>query len=232
MERITKGELDIPMDIWNSQHFIKWYKKLKEAGNHIDGANLLWSFYVGPNLFAFVLKVNIYVTAEKRNKTNEFIISRPDISTIIAYYPNKEIMDTEIVLIKEFRSTSRTNDGFIRDVPGGSCWKEENPKKTIIDELKEETGLKIKDLKRIKIIGSRQINAAFSTHCANVFSIELTKEEMKFFYKQEREKTMNGLIEDSEITYIEIHKLRELIESNIVDWGTLGMICATLYPLQ
>jgi 8-oxo-dGTP pyrophosphatase MutT (NUDIX family) len=239
------GEREVPLHIWKLGHFQGWYKSQVAAGNRLDGARLLWSFRVGPTkgfTFAYTLHVNIHIASEGRNKTNEFIFGRPDIATIVAYRhtaqegPGPDLSETEIALIREFRSPARTVDGFIREVPGGSSWKPgEDPFVTMTHELEEETGLGEKsgfaiDPNRLRKIGARQLAGTLSVHQAHVFACELTKPEMAFLKKQQADNVVHGVIEDTERTYVEIHTLGELLEpdrSNL-DWSMIGMILTAL----
>lgn len=225
----TGGERDVPLHIWKLQHFQGWFKSQRAAGNHLHGARLLWSFRVGPAMgftFAFVLRVDVHIESEGRNKTNEFIFARPDISTVVAYRKREVLADTDIVLIREFRSPARTADGFIREVPGGSSWKPgEDPFVTAAHELSEETGFNV-DPSRLRKIGARQLCGTLSVHQAHVFACEVTAEELVALRKQQEDGTVFGVVEDSERTYIEVKRLGDLIASasNALDWSMLGMI--------
>lgn len=232
-ERVL-GERMIPLHIWNLTHFQQWLKAQKNAGNRLDKARVLWSFRVNPTknfIFDYAIQVDVYITAENRHKTNEIIISRPDIATIVAYHPNTErTLDTEVVLIREFRSPARTTDGFIREVPGGSSWKPaEDPFSTAAHELDEETGFTIAP-ERFRKIGDRQLCGTLSTHQAHVFACEITKDELTQLKKQQTSGTAHGVTVDTEQTYVEIYRLGDLLktESNAVDWSMLGMILTTL----
>lgn len=226
------GEREVPLHIWKLPHFQRWYQSQVEAGNRIDGARVLWSFRVGPAkefVFAFAVHVNVYVAAEGRNKTNEFIISRPDISTIVAFRRMPDFNDTEIVLVKEFRSPARTGDGYIREVPGGSSWKpNENPFAIMADELHEETGLTLSDSDRIRKVGVRQLTGTLSTHVAHVYAIELTVSELGFLRRQEG--VAHGVEVDTERTFVEVVRLGDILahESKSVDWSMMGMILSAI----
>lgn len=225
----TGGERDVPLHIWKLQHFQGWFKAQRAAGNHLHGARLLWSFRVGPAkgfTFAFVLRVDVHIESEGRNKTNEFIFARPDISTVVAYRKRAVLADTDIVLIREFRSPARTADGFIREVPGGSSWKPgEDPFVTAAHELSEETGFNV-DPSRLRKIGARQLCGTLSVHQAHVFACEVTAEELVALRKQQEDGTVFGVVEDTERTYVEVQRLGDLIASasNALDWSMLGMI--------
>jgi len=263
--RRQRGEREVPLFIWKLPHFQNWLTAQKKAGNRLDGAKLLWTFRVPPATKAFTLayamQVNVWVTAEGRPKTNEFIFSRPDIACIVGYRKpsifseaiiyladsddtdrNMEQIlqdETDIALIREFRSTARTRDGFIRECPGGSSFKPgDDPLITMTAELEEETGLGEAagfaiDPSRLRKVGARQLCGTLSTHQAHVFAYELTEPEMAFLRKQAADNVRHG--EDCEAspgerTYVEIHRVRDLLaaDQGAVDWATLGMIFSAL----
>jgi len=223
------GERFIPLIIWNTRSFKEWYDALKKAGNRLDEAKVLWSFRVGPEktvVFSWVLHVDVYITSEKRHKTNEFVFSRTDISTVMAYYPAEKIADTKILIVKEFRSPCSNSDGFVHELPGGSSKdSSESITNTVVSELEEEVGLKVSKT-RFKYIQSRQLAATLSAHKSHLFSVELTEEEYKGTQKNVGK--TKGVKSDSEKTYTELMTLKEVIVKDCLDWSTLGMIFKVL----
>ncbi|HLD18063.1 MAG TPA: nucleoside 2-deoxyribosyltransferase domain-containing protein [Patescibacteria group bacterium] len=227
----TGGERMVPFHIWCLPHFQRWLKAQKEAGNRLDGARLLWSFRVGPAQaqpfpFAFALHVDVYITSEGRHKTNEFIIARPDIATIVAYRKRFPFMDTDVVLIREFRSPAGTTDGFIHEVPGGSSWKSNEDFSVLaVRELNEETGFSV-DPTRLRPLGARQLCGTLSVHQAHVFACEVTEGELISLRQQKEHGMVCGVVEDTERTYVEVYRLGDLLDSasNEVDWSMIGMI--------
>ena len=132
------------------------------------------------------------------------------------------------MLIREFRSPATTDDGFIREVPGGSSWKPgENPFVTAAHELAEETGFSV-EASRLRFVGARQVAGTLSAHKAHVFACEVTDEELESLRQQKG--VAHGVVEDTERTYVEVHRLGDLIDSrsNAVDWSMLGMILTVL----
>jgi len=227
----TIGEREVPIHIWNTEHFQQWYNSLKQAGNRLDGARVEWASRVGPQriVFLWVLHVNIYITCENRNKTNEVVVARPDIATVVMYKKSKELTwkDTDIVLVREFRSPVATVDGYVWEVPGGSSFKpKESPQALAAMECEEETGLKI-DPSRIKHHESRQLVATLSAHKAHLFSVEITEKELEYLRSQQG--IAHGVIEDTERTYVEIVKLGDIFRENKVDWSMLGMIASAIF---
>jgi hypothetical protein len=129
----SDGERYVPLMIWNTPSFQSWYKAQTEADNVLEKAELLYSFRPGFKDFVFlwILKVEVYVTSEKRSKTNEFVLARTDTSSVVMWYPDGEsIEENLVVLIKEFRSPATTEDGFIYENAGGSA---HNPKDDAFD---------------------------------------------------------------------------------------------------
>ena len=88
----------------------------------------------------WAIHADIHVTSEKRNKSNEVVIARPDVCCTLAYVPGPHMLDTEIIVIKEYRSPCRNQSGFVYELPGGSSFKPNTDVyQTAADELFEET---------------------------------------------------------------------------------------------
>jgi len=228
----SKGEREVPLYIWKTDSFQSWYKAQTEAGNRLDHARLEYNFRPRYKKFVWlwVLKVDVYVSEEDRNKTNELVIARTDISSVLLYYlhpdSNQKIDDYEVVVVREFRSPASTSDGFITELPGGSSPKgDESPEETAASEVFEETGFRI-DADRLRYRGARQLTGTFSAHKCHLFCAELTEEELEWFRSQKG--IVHGNIEDSERTYIEVVTVWDLIQEKKADYSTLGMILTAL----
>ncbi len=228
----TGGERAVPLHIWNLPHFQAWITTQKAAGNRLDGARLLWSFRVGArkeHAFAYALHVDIHVAKEGRNKANEFILSRPDIAAVVGYRPGKTLADTEVVLVREFRATARTEDGFIREAAGGSSWKAiRDPRQLAAQEFHEETGLRLR-ASRFRSLGARQACGTFSTHRAHAFACTLSKAQVATLRRQQADGIAHGVAAESERTHVEVYRLGELLaRPQLIDWPTLGMVLAAV----
>lgn len=216
----------MPLHIWNSKSFQKWYEALKSAGNRLDDAKLLWQFEVkGKFLFCHVLWAKIWVASEGRHKENEFVFTRTDISTIVPIWRNPASpLDSKIVLVKEYRVPARTTDGFVHELPGGSSFKEgENPLEVAAHELEEEIGIQVSPDRLIRLTG-RQLASTLSSHRAELFYVELTDEEIARVEAEAARKTTYGVVEDSERTYVEVAFISDLLKQQDVDWSMMGMI--------
>lgn len=226
----SEGERYVPLFIWRTPSFQSWYRSQKRAGNTLNKAELLYTFRPGYKNFVFmwVLKVNVHVASEDRDKDNEFVLARTDISSVCLYHETGEsIFDTEIVIIKEFRSPANTEDGFIRELAGGSSFKpDEEPEEVAAEEVFEETGLRL-DVSKLTALGGRQLCGTLSSHKSYLFSYKLNDEELSWLRSQEG--IAHGNIEDTERTFIEIYPVKELIENPLTDWTTLGQILSVLY---
>lgn len=223
----TNGERWIPLSIWNLSQFQDWYNNVKISGNILEEAKVEDVFLL-PNgkVFSFRLWANIYITKEKRHKNNEFMFSRPDISSCVLYYPRPDMNQTEVVLVKEFRTPVNNELGYVYELPGGSSFKpNEDIKEIVINEIHEETGFKL-DISKLEFESSRQIYATLLTHKCHLFSYELSSYELDQI-KKNAYKTF-GNIEDTELTYIEIKKVHQLLSESLVDWNNLGLILSVL----
>lgn len=224
-----EGETDIPLFIWNTPQFQSWYENLKKSGNRLESAKVLSSVKIGQKfVFSYILKVNIWVDIEKRFKSNEFVFARPDISTIVPFYKDKDTNEIYLTLIKEFRSPVNNDMGFVFELPGGSSFKPNvDPKENASHELFEETGIEIEDISRFQYVGKRQLIATLSSHVAYVYSIELTKEEYEQVVEVEKKNSYFGVEEDTERTYIKTIALSQLFTLPL-DYSMVGMIYESL----
>lgn len=231
------GERAVPLSVWRSPQFQAWYRDVVAAGNQLDDAKVLWS-YQSPQstvVFCFSLWVKVWVAGEERHKENEFIVSRPDVSSVCAYSPRAGCnpLETKVVLIREFRSSARSADGFLHDLPGGSSIHEdEDPIAAAVREFEEETGVQIAAA-RIRTISSRQVTGSFATHRAHLFSLELTSDELEKFETLERSGAALGVASDSEKTRVAVRTIRQILDAELVDHATIGMLFqACLAPSQ
>lgn len=222
----TGGECEVPFHIWQSESFQAWYRGQKAVGNRLDGAKVVWTFFttkvvpVRPVFWA--LHVNVFVASENRNKVNEIVLSRADISSVVLYKRREPLNTSDIVLVREFRSPVRNREGFVFEAPGGSSFKTgEDPYTVAAHEVFEETGLTI-DPERVQRFEDRQLMATMSAHKSHLFAVELEESELDFFRTQAG--VPHGVIEDSEQTFVEVMKLSDLYTSNVVDWSMIGMI--------
>ena len=225
------AERTVPLMIWQTPSWGLWYENLKVVGNRLDGAKVDWTFRVGPGgvftLF-WAVHANIWVESEQRNKSNEVVVSRPDVCCTLAYVAGESMLDTEIIVIKEFRSPCRNEYGFVYELPGGSSFKPNSDVyQTAAAELFEETGIRVEKA-RLRKEMSRQAAATVTTHHVHLFSVELTDEEMHVAKKCAEERTMFGNADETEQTYIETITLREAIPSTKLDFNCLGMIMQTI----
>lgn len=225
--RRSAGEREVPLSVWRSDSFQRWYAAQTSVGNTLLGARQVWTFNTGPRkgiLLYWALHVRIYVRAEDRVKSNEVVISRPDISVVALYQRGATIDDATIVLVREFRSPASTPDGFVHELPGGSGTAAADPLDQAVHEASEETGFAI-DVQRIRVYGDRQLAATMSAHHAHLFAAEITGDELARL--RAARSTPRGA-DDTEQTWTEITAFGEIRRSRLVDWATLGMIAEVL----
>ncbi|MBI2030838.1 NUDIX hydrolase [Candidatus Kaiserbacteria bacterium] len=225
----TLGERHVPLHVWKTAFFQKWYANLRAAGNRLDGARVEWTFRVGPKkdfVLYWAMHVDIYVAAEGRNKSNEVVVSRPDISVICGFRRMPDILDSEIVLIKEFRSPCSNSEGFVFELPGGSSFKPNKDSLVVAgEEFEQETGLMLDPI-RFQIEQSRQLAATLSAHAAYLVSVQMTEGEMDDL--RSKAGVAYGVVGETERTYVVVKTLREILEGTVVDWSMTGMILSVL----
>jgi 8-oxo-dGTP pyrophosphatase MutT (NUDIX family) len=228
----TGGERFVPLFIWNLDSFQDWYQAQIQAGNRLEEARLLFNFRPRYKNFVFlwILHVKVYVAAEDRVKENEFVLARTDTSSVLLYHnppgATGSLQEYEVVLVKEFRSPASTEDGFVRELPGGSSPKKnEDPSEIASEEVQQETGLYLDPARFIKH-GARRTVATLSSHKSHLFSLEISQEEMEWFKSQEG--IVHGVEEDTERTFVEVYTVGQLIREKIVDWTTLGQIIGVI----
>ncbi|WP_437296043.1 nucleoside 2-deoxyribosyltransferase domain-containing protein [Sorangium sp. So ce426] len=224
-----RGECQIPADIFRTPAFQSWYGAQQAAGNILTGATVKWVFRVGvrQQILYYALLVDIVVAAEKRHKKNEVVLARPDVAAVVLHHRGATPRETRVALVREFRSTATTADGYVRECPGGSSFEEtDDMRRVAFDEVTEEVGLQL-DASRVRLLGTRQLAATTSSHRAHVFSAELTASELDMLCASAG--AVHGADAD-ERTTIEIWTLEDLLQKPAVDWSTLGMIMAALAP--
>jgi 8-oxo-dGTP pyrophosphatase MutT (NUDIX family) len=223
------GERSIPIQIWESEMFQQWYQSHRQSGNRIDDAVVLWTYFPRPDfLLSFVLKVNIWVAAEQRHKSNEYIFSRTNLTTVIPIWKDPatdSILATKVLMVKEFRSPVQNRDSFVREFPSGSdCRKNSAQSREVAaKELEEETGLVIPP-ERLAPVSSRQLCATLSTHRSYLYLVELTDDEILDAEDRARLQVAHGAEHSSERTYVEVRTIGELLRSDDADYTTLGML--------
>lgn len=222
------GERFVPLHVWRTPSFQRWYTSQTIAGNTLDWAKVEWTYRVGSDrsfVFFWALQVKMYVASEARHKS-EVVISRPDISSVVGYYPGRTISETKIVLVREFRPTASNPTGSVWEVPGGSSFEPNiAPEALAAEEWCEETGMLL-EASRFVRHEFRQLAATMSAHQACVFSVELTAEEIESFERDNGDR--HGNVHEGEATYAEVLTLGEIRAGNFVDWATLGMIMHVL----
>jgi len=222
------GECDVPLVVWRRPEFRRWLARQRSAGNALVGAKLLWTFRAGASrsrLVFWALQVDVHVGAEGRHKGNEVLLGRADVSATVLYRPAPRWRDTEVVLVREFRSPGSAPDGFVHELPAGSSFHASTPLRTAVEEVAEEVGLTLAP-EALRDHGSRPLMATMSTHHAHVFSCELDRAAIDALRASAH--TPRGLVEHSEQTWVEVRTLGDLLETRDVDWSTLGMVLAAL----
>ena len=222
-----KGEVNVPLFIWKSYQFQQWYKSLLDNGNILHDINVIQTNFVSnkKHLFGFTIEPKIWLEKENRFKAKDRVHFRTDISSILAYYPQSD-GSFDMVFVEEFRPSVRNKLGRVLELPGGSSFSDISFENNAIQELFEETGVKINDLKRIKFISSRQMVATQMSYINHLFCVELQFDEFQFLKQQEKNNIANGE-NQHEKTFVKIINSNN-IQTNDFDYCNLGMIYEVL----
>lgn len=214
------GERYIPLFLWKTDTFQRWYKSLLKSGNRLENAETLLTIRPNNEVAIWIVRPNIYIASEDRYKSVEVVIGRSDISSVCMWKRVNE--DVEVVLVKEARSSCSNGIGFIYELPSGHSPDEtKTPEETAIQEVREEVGLHI-DEKRLKYISKRQLAGTMLSHKSHLFAYELNDEELEWLKSQKG--ISKGVKKEGERTFIEVCKLSEIIEKELVDWVNIGQI--------
>lgn len=222
----------VPVEVRAAESFQSWHRALRDAGNGLERARVLWSARVdGPAAEFWAMRVEVRVRGEDRVKANEVVISRPDASVVALYHPATTLAATPVVLVREYRSPGRSPDGFVHELPGGSGSAGE-PMDQAVSELAEETGL-ILDQSRLRAHGSRQVAASQSTHHVHLYSAQITEAELAALRAEAEPHGLEriGGIEgagSTERTWVEVTTFGAIVHERLVDWSVLGMLTQAL----
>lgn len=220
------GEARVPLLFWKSEQFQSWYSNLKVAGNRLDGFIPKLALTCNNELFAMAAHVNVYVKAEDRNKSNEWLFGRTLTSYTVPYYID-ENKKRHYVLIREFRSPVNNSAGYVYEFPGGSSSADISPQENAAKELKEECGLEVHDITRFNSLGTYQSFATFSIGLIAAYSIELDKDEFLYIKNLAENSTILGENEEEKIT-LHLATEKELLEHKYpIDLVTYGLLKLT-----
>jgi hypothetical protein len=220
------AECLIPLNLWRAPHFQHWYTAQTSAGHTLtDVPSIEWVFRVGADhafpLF-MALHVAIQVHGEERIKANEAVIIRPSIVTICAYCPGDTRARDRFLLVKEYRTSAMNTQGFVFELPGGSSWQPEvDPIDVAVDELKQETGMRL-GRDRFRQVGQRQVAATMIANEALLLAVQLAPAEMDAIATRQGEQHGNSA--ETEQTALYVFTRQQLIEGELVDYATLGQI--------
>jgi 8-oxo-dGTP pyrophosphatase MutT (NUDIX family) len=224
-----EGECSVPLHLWREPSFQAWYRAQLEVGNRLDGGHVEWTFRVGAaggRIFAWAYKAQVHVAAEGRTKDNEFVLARPDVASVLMYRKGRSILDTEVVLVREFRTAGRTPDGFTWELPGGSSLNPEaSMQEVAIAEVAEETGVTLRPCD-LAYVRSRQAAPTLSAHHVHLYTAVLGPEHGG--HLKAAAGRSHGVAEEGERTWVESMTVREMLANPSVDWSTIGMVMNVL----
>ena len=223
------GAAQVPLHVFRSPAFQRWYTAQTAAGNRLLGARVAFTLRTGPDrawLFCAAVQVDVHVAAEGRRKTNEVVLARPDVAAVVLVRRDAQDPRRSLVgLVREFRSASSTSDGYVREPPSGSSFDSARPIDQVArDEVREETGL-VLAADRLRPLGARQVAATLLTHAAHAWVVDLTQDEVDTL------RAGAGVVHGAdacERTWVELWTVDDLLRRPVLDWSSLGMVLAAV----
>lgn len=227
------GETHVPIEVWRTPAFQRWHAAQKLAHNVLLSARVLWTYWIGSErerLFFWAIETEMFIVAENRIIKDGVVLGRPDVSVTVLLGPDRGF-NTEVVLIREFRPSAVTSDGFVHEPAGGSSWDDVEPAEVARAEAEEETGVSV-PRSQFRDLGERQVMPSLSSHRAHSYIARLNKQQLEAL--RSRVGRPLGGPRDRDRTWVEFHTLRSLFEAKEVgscdvDWSTLGMIFFGFY---
>lgn len=228
--------MNFGLDSFNNwfHHHEKNIENIQTILNINSAETIEYNKFKIPNLyptekpFLNISRVRMKIENENRIKSNEIIISRPDINVIVPIYYNKK-KNIKLLLVNEFRVNVLNEKNYVKECPSGSSNTKRVGLDSAIEEMKEETGLEIAK-ERCIYVDSKQSFATLLTHKTHIWYVQLTKEEYKNIKKSIKEKKIFGIdAEDNntensgEKIHLSIVENKNIYKENI-DLNTLGII--------
>lgn len=219
----------VPLHIWQQPSFRTWWDSQLRTGNEITKVDVKWTSGRKSRHRFFVLRPIVRIKAENREKSNEVVFFRPDVSTVCLYRRGAEqgLEHIKVVLVKEFRTAVENAESYVYEIPGGSSAKEgSHALQTAADEVSEELGIDIA-AERLRAHGARQVGATLCAYNAHLFSAEVTEGELA---RLEADHDVHGDLASDERTFTVVRTVGEILDDGLVDWPTVGMILQVLQP--
>ncbi|MFZ1106868.1 MAG: hypothetical protein WAN43_00785 [Rhodomicrobium sp.] len=225
-EARTGAERDIPLPVWRSDPFSKWYKALTSAGHRLRGFRVLKLLAFGDRdprapVAGFLASAAIEVAGEGRIKSNEAFIARPDnVAVVPLFDPGGP--EGEAFLVREYRLAARNGAGLALSVPEGSAPGSSLPSRAVaVRELSEEIGLSVAPERLIELM-SRQSMPTLSSHHTRLFALELTEDEAILLRRAAAEGRVLGADSEERIGILR-QSLAEPMHPSL-DWTSIGLI--------
>lgn len=218
----TGPEVLVPLHAWQHPGFQSWYARVRGAGHHLDGLTLTGTIgavhasQTPP--FGLLLHPHLRIQGEHRLKTNEVVVIRPDISSVVVLLPTDQ--DPDVLLVREFRSPA----GHLLELPGGSDAHDTTPTDLAAIELLEETGLALSP-DRLFALGAQQSTPTLCSHQTHAYLVVATPEEAERL----RMRAASGLVmgaDGNERITLEIRNTAH--ETGDLDWATQGILARAL----
>ena len=231
----VEAETAVPLDIWQDKTFQNWYGAMKLAGHKLLDLTVEYSYFGRQEIPTlkhrlWAIRPSIQVAGEKRRKNNEVVIGRSPSVAVLMFLPHgKDILNWEVVLVKEFRQSALNHKGFVYELPSGAVelldgrYDERASLQSAWREVFEETGLTL-DASRLHRYDIRQSMATMLAHEIELYTYCLEGDELGSLLSGEP--TVGQVVNNKEKTYPFTMTVKELLDPVAIplDWVNTGMI--------
>jgi 8-oxo-dGTP pyrophosphatase MutT (NUDIX family) len=213
----------VPAELGTNPEFRAWLDDVQAAGVKLHGLVGCWTLG-DPPVAPVWIAAPVLETPDGEIYNGEVVIGRRDISITVLYHraPGAAILDTEVVLVRDFRPAARS--GHVLEPPGGAGGPGTTPAAVARAEVTEETGLEIEP-ERLIPVGVRQALSSLTSHRAHVFAVELSAAEMAWVREHPGPW---GVTAAHEITTTEVHTIADSLDHPAVDLMGNGALALLL----
>ena len=235
-------EASIPLRVWATPAYKAWAAKIQSASLVLRKFRVVWSYptEIGAP-FVWAAKVCLYSPEEDREKSNEIVIGRPDVSSVVMLTPpSGDGGHRRVVVVRELRSAG----GMVTELPGGSTGvvvgggrfltasasgtTTGGPSGTAVEEVAEEVGIAV-DAGRLVSLGSGYAAPTMLSHATHGFLYQMTAEETAEVEAVVASGEARGVEEDGERTYVGLVSVGDVMggESGL-DLASVGLTAIAL----
>jgi len=192
----------------------------KKSQKELKKARVLYSLRKSnesSDLLFWAISLELSSKEDSSIKSNEVVFSGMDTASLLMYKKNETLENSEVVLVKNFRSSVSNADGYLYELPGTYFLTQPVEVAQLISNVSAQTGFS-PEKSKISTSNVRKMMSSFSAHQGILHFLELPEEDLKKI----NEETGKNFV---------VLSVSSLLEKNLVDWSILGMILSSMISL-